>query len=155
MLLVGGGGTDRRERRMVKAVRRGLASGMVVEAWGPNRAACLSQAVHGLMATFTDASCAVTSERASVHLDPADDVTLLAALAEEVLSLLHVLGVVPVDGAVVATEDGGLAGCFDVAPVGRVGLVGPLPRTVSSLHVERGDDGTVWRCALTVATAAS
>jgi SHS2 domain-containing protein len=129
---------------------RTTASGPVVEAWGPTRGACFTEAVRGLVATFADTSFTKTSQPVPVHIDHHDDEGLLAALLDEVLSLFHMLEVVPLGGAVLDTEDGGLAGSFDVAAANRVRLVGPAPQKMTGHQVERSDDGTLWRCQVTV-----
>jgi SHS2 domain-containing protein len=126
------------------------ALGLVLKIWGPTRGACFTEAVPGLVATFADVSFTKTSQPVPVHIDRDDDEGLLAALLDEVLSLFRILGVVPVDGAVLETEDGGLVGCFDVAAVTRVRLIGPIPRAVTDPRVERSDDRAEWRCQVTV-----
>lgn len=126
--------------------------GVVLDAWGHNRGQCFSQAVHALVAAFADVTWAETSEPAPIHLEPDSDESLLVALLEEVLWLVRVLGVVPVDGAVVDTEDGGLAGCFDVAAITHVRILGRVPRAVTRPRVEGDDTRAVWRCQVSLTT---
>ncbi|MCZ7527011.1 MAG: archease [Acidimicrobiia bacterium] len=119
---------------------------LVVEAWGPTLAECLEEAVKALVGAFTDTSDVVVTRTVPVSIEPSGPEDLLVTVLEEVIYVLEVLGVVPVDVALEGTEDGGVGGCFDVAPVGAVTVTGAIPKAVSlgDLVVEERDGR--WEC---------
>ncbi len=53
---------------------------------------------------------------------------------------------VPVDLALEATEDGGVAGYFETAAASTVPLGGAAPKGVSRSELELGHDQGRWRC---------
>jgi SHS2 domain-containing protein len=126
------------------------AAELIVEAWGPTREDCLEEAVRGLVDSFADTTEVPTSTTLPFALEPGGDEELLAALFDEVLRLLDVLSLVPVSVTVEPTEDGGLAGCLDVVPLGQVVVTGALPRgvVVDRLQVDR--QGALWNCQVEV-----
>ena len=71
---------------------------------------------------------------------------MLVALLEEIVYLVDALGVVPVDVALEATEDGGVAGYFETVPVSQVGIRGASPKGVSRSELDLRQDQERWRC---------
>jgi SHS2 domain-containing protein len=119
---------------------------LIIEAWAPTREACLGQAVRALVDTFADTSGVTSTRPLVLRIPPGDDTELLIALLEEVIYLLDVLEVVPVHVSVCAAEDGGLGGCFDVAVLAAVHIVGPAPKAVARSELAfEGSDG-LWTC---------
>lgn len=125
---------------------------VVVEAWAPTRAACLAEAVRGLVAVFADTAGVAASRSVAFTLDPAGDEELLVRLLEEVIYLVDVDGVVPVDTHVEPAADGGLCGGFDVAPLALGMVIGPAPKAVAwhQLSFARGQAGWVCRVMIDV-----
>lgn len=122
------------------------AGGVAVESWGPTVAACLEEAVRGVVERFVDPSGIPASDTLAVSIERGSREDLLVDLVEEVIHLLGVLGVVPVGVEIQQAEDGGLAGTFEVVPAGRVAEIGPVPKGVSrsDLDVRQGPDGLWW-----------
>lgn len=138
------------------ATERGHASlphtaDLRIEAWGPSRAECLSEAVYGLVEAFADVGNVAASQTVPVALGAGSHEELLASVLEEVIYLLDVFGQVPVHAAFEETEEGGVAGSFDVAPLHAVEVVGPQPKAVAASGLEFGPTGEGhWRCRFTV-----
>ncbi len=90
---------------------------VVLEAWAPSRERCLAEAVHGLVAVFADTAGMVAGRSVGFTLGRAGDEELLVRLLEEVIYLVEVEGLVPVEVHVEPASDGGLGGRFDVVPL--------------------------------------
>jgi SHS2 domain-containing protein len=122
---------------------------LIIEAWAPSLAGCLTEAVAALTESCADTSGAVPTGRHSFSLGAGSDEEALVALLEEVLYVLDAHGEVPVTTHL--TRDGAvLAGWFDVVGVGEVPLTGSAPKgiSLSGLTLERV--GREWHCAATV-----
>ncbi len=119
---------------------------LVVEAWGESRSACLEEAARGLVATFADTSKINVTQIVPFALEPGSDRELLVQLLQEIVYVIDVLGVVPVRTEVESTEDGGVAGFFDVAPVDTVELIGAVPKGVSRHELHIGPNDGRWSC---------
>ncbi len=122
----------------------------VLEAWGPDRATCLSEALLALVESFAE-----VPDRAAVQVLPlgasaggAKDV--LVSLLEEVIYAVDALGVVPLRFHLAEAEDGSLAGDMEVVRTSEVELVGSVPKGVSyhALEIASSDGG--WRCRVLV-----
>jgi len=118
----------------------------IVEAWGPDRAACLAEAVDALVSVFAQVPDAAATTLLPVALDPAPDPDLLVELLEEVIYTVDVFGKVPTSAHLIEGEDGGLAGDLETVDAADVVLIGPLPKGVSWHGLRIGDDGGTWRC---------
>ena len=130
---------------------RSHATGLVIEAWAPSRDDCFEQAVTALVRAFADATSAGPPDPVPFALDPANDEELLVQLLEEVLYLVETLGVVPATTEVVDTEDGGVAGSFDVVPLGQVEVTGVVPKAIARGDLSFAHDGeSRWSCRVTV-----
>ncbi len=122
----------------------------MIEAWGPDRASCLSEALCGLVEEFAE----VPDEAASsllplcTELRGAEDA--LVSLFEDVIYTLDVFSVVPVRFHLTETESGGIAGDMEVVPVDQIGLVGPVPKAVSYHGLSMVSDKGGWRCRVLV-----
>jgi SHS2 domain-containing protein len=119
---------------------------LIIEAWAPTREECLAQAVRALVDTFADTSGAPAAIPLPFTLDPAGDEELLVALLEEVLFILDVMDMVPVNVVVEPTEDGGLAGSLDVAPVEQILVTGAAPKAVARQLPRVGRQDGLWVC---------
>ncbi len=123
----------------------------IVEAWGPGRAACVSEALSALVESF--ASGTGSSEPRPMPLDavPAGPADQLVSLLEDLIYVMDVFSVVPVGFRLVDTEDGGITGEMDVVPVDEVEEVGPVPKAVSYHELSMtGTSQRGWRCRVLV-----
>lgn len=118
----------------------------IVEAWGPDLAACLEEAVLALVEGFADTTGAEPTSEALLEFDAAAPEDALVAVLEEVIYLLDVRGALPVTVRV----DGGRA-VLGLAPLDAVEPVGPQPKAValSGLACAPDPDGT-WRARATI-----
>ena len=123
---------------------------VVVEAWAPTRAACLAEAVRGMVAVFADTAGVAAVRSVGFTLAPAGDDALLVRLLEEVIYLVEVDGLVPVDVEVGLEPGGGLRGRFEVAPLTPAMVIGPAPKAIAWYDLEFARRRTGWRCRATV-----
>jgi SHS2 domain-containing protein len=121
-----------------------------LEAWAATREDCFDQAVRALAESFVEPATTAPRREVPVLVLADQDDALLAALLEEAIYAVEVLGLVPLAATLTAADDAGLAGWFDAVPVSAVELVGSVPKAVSrgDLEVTGGDAG--WRCLVTV-----
>lgn len=115
-----------------------------IEAWGPDFAACVAEAVLALVGVFADTAGAPGGTPTTVRFEgEVDDEVLLEAL-NEVIYRLDVDGAVPV-GVHLAGDGRRLEGEFDMVPLDRVEAIGPEPKAIarSDLEVTTATDGTV------------
>jgi SHS2 domain-containing protein len=106
--------------------------------------------VRGLVAVFADTAGVVASRSVAFTLGPATNEELLVRLLEEVIYLVEVDEVVPVDVRVELTPDGGLGGRLDVAPLQPSMVIGPAPKAVAWHGLSFAPEGTGWTCRVTV-----
>lgn len=119
---------------------------VIVDSWGPDREACLRGAVLGMVAGFTDTRGVRPRASLALSPEPASDEETLLRLLEEVIYIVEVRRMVPVDVAVQRLPSGGVSAVFRVAPLEPARNVGALPKGVSwhGLHVGLDPDG-IWR----------
>lgn len=119
----------------------------LIEAWGPDRPACVAEALAAMVDAFVEVPDASATKVLPVAAPQgASDADALVSLLEDVLYVVDVLGVVPVRVHLAETEDGGLAGDLEVVPLARARVVGPVPKGVSYHGLEMGRDEGGWRC---------
>ena len=123
---------------------------VVVEAWAPTRGGCLAEAVRGLVAVFADTSGLDAVRSVELRLEPAGDEELLVRLLEEVVYLVEVDALVPVDVEVDLEPGGGLRARFDVTPLTPAMIVGPVPKAIAWYELEFARKGSGWTCRATV-----
>ena len=120
---------------------------VIIEAWGGTPLECLEEAARALVETFADVSNVAATDTVPVMFDLApDDEEALVAVLEEIVYLVDAHEAVPVDVALEATEDGGVAGYFETAAASTVGLGGAAPKGVSRSDLELDHDQGRWRC---------
>jgi SHS2 domain-containing protein len=121
-------------------------SDCVIEAWGPDAAACISEALAALVEEFAEVLDAPSNRVLPLAADPGGAEDALVALLEDVIYTVDVFSVVPVRFHLALSEGGAVAGDMEVVPVDQVVLVGPMPKAVSyhELAMSAGLDG--WRC---------
>jgi SHS2 domain-containing protein len=121
-------------------------SDVILEAWGPSRAACLRELVAGLVDAFADTrhvTVAPVERRLTLRFDHDEDLAI--ALLEEVVYLLDAEGLVVVDVALVQRTGGLVDATFAVVPVGSVVEVGAPPKGVSRSELSVTANGPSWR----------
>lgn len=103
----------------------------ILEAWGPDREACLREAIMGTVAGFADIR-GVNGE-ASVSLFPGvrGDTDTLVYLLEEVIYSVEVGGMIPVAVTIEDKPPDGLCVLLRLARLKEARIVGPLPKGVS------------------------
>lgn len=123
---------------------------VVLEAWAPSRERCLAEAVRGLVAVFADTAGMVAGRSVGFTLGRAGDEELLVRLLEEVIYLVEVEGLVPVEVHVEPAADGGLGGRFDVVPLAPAMVVGPAAKAVAWHQLSFAPGRAGWTCRVTV-----
>jgi SHS2 domain-containing protein len=124
-------------------------NGRVIEAWGPDAATCLTEALVALVDGFAEVNDAPTAHilPVSVGEGPEDALT---SLVEEVIDTIRTFSVVPVRFHLAETEDGGFAGDMEVVPMRNAVLKQPIPTAVSFAGLSMGTDGSQWSCHVRV-----
>jgi SHS2 domain-containing protein len=122
----------------------------VIEAWGPDRVTCLSEAVGALVSIFTSVPDAAATATLPLVLESAPAPDLLVTLLEEVIDTIGVFGKVPAHVHLAEAEDGGVAGDLEVVDADVLTLTRPVPTSVSWHGLEIGASGGAWRCRVVV-----
>lgn len=110
----------------------------------------MEEAVSAFTSLFAEVPDGPAQRSVPFVLAPETDRELLVLLLEEVLYLVEVLGAIPYRCEVQPTEDGGIAGFFEVVDVSEVRLKGSVPKAVTrhELVFERRDEH--WYCRVIV-----
>lgn len=119
---------------------------VIVEAWGPSKVSCVTEALSALVEEFAEVPEPVTASVLPLAAEPDSAEGALIALFEEVLYALDVFSVVPVRFHLFETEEGGLAGDMEVVSLDHVEVVGPEPKGVSYHGVALAPDAQGWWC---------
>lgn len=116
----------------------------IVEAWGPSRAACLEEAVQGLVGLVAAVPSGAPVTHHAVTLEAVDDDLLLLDVLSEVVYLLDTADVVP---AAAAVDDRGelIEVRFDLRPLSACTPAGPTPKGISHSGLALRRDGAGWR----------
>jgi len=122
----------------------------MIEAWGSDRASCLSEALYALVEEFAEVPDAATSRLLPLGTDVCGAEDALVSLFEDVIYALDVFSVVPMRFHLTETESGGIAGDMEVVPVDQVVLVGPVPKGVSYHRLSMISYEGGWRCRVLV-----
>jgi SHS2 domain-containing protein len=122
----------------------------IIEAWGPDRASCLTEALTALVETFALVPGTPATESLALASEPGDPEDALVCLLEEVIYNLDVRSVVPVGFRLAEIEGGRVAGSMDVVPVDAVKSIGPVPKAVSYSGLSMTPDDGGWRCRVLV-----
>src|SRR5690606_8738123 len=118
----------------------------MVEAWGPDLAACCEEAVAALAAVHLDVARAVVAGRRDAHLPPAPPDRLALAALDEAIFLLDAADGVPVPAEGRPAAGRGLDVPVQPADPETVAV----PKAVSSeVELDEGADGV--RCRVVVA----
>src|SRR5690606_38479352 len=119
---------------------------VILEAWGPDVAACCEEAVAALAAVYVDGAGAAQIERRSLHLGAGPTEDLLVDVLEEVIFALDTAEGVPVRAEIGRAGDGGLDVTLVLADAASVTPTGAVPKAVSRSELEVSDDGGQVRC---------
>lgn len=122
----------------------------MIESWGPDQAACVAEALAGLVDSFAEVPDVATSKVLPLSAPPGGAEDQLVALLEDVIYALDVFSVVPVRFHLEPTEDGGVAGDMEVVPADRAHPTGPVPKAVSYHELAIGPSPDGWRCRVLV-----
>jgi len=123
---------------------------VMLEAWGPSRAACLEQAARGLVESFAETGATEPIERVSLSIDAAGDEDLLVSLLEEVIYVVDALGRVPADIVLTEHPDGRVDGSFATIESEHVEVIGAIPKGVSRSDLLFEQRDGEWRCHVVV-----
>jgi SHS2 domain-containing protein len=104
---------------------------VILEAWGPDLAACCEEAVAALASLYVDAADAQDVDRRSLHLAPGRDDDVLLDLLEEAIFALDTAEGVPVRAEIGVATDGGLDVALVLADPATVAATGAVPKAVS------------------------
>ncbi len=122
----------------------------IIEAWAPDPAACITEAMVALVEEFALASGAAVTKVLPVAADAGPPESQLVSLLEDVIYDLDVLSVVPIGFHLFSAEDGGVIGDMEVVPLEGVTVVGPIPKAVTYHGLSMEPDGGGWRCRVLV-----
>lgn len=120
-----------------------------VEAWAPSREECIAETVVGAVCSFVDTAGAPAPVERSSRVVAATDEDLLVGVLDEVIYLLDVAAVVPVEVTVHPLDDGA-AVTFAMVDIRALPQVGAVPKAVSlhGLRLTCTDDG--WTSSVTL-----
>jgi SHS2 domain-containing protein len=104
---------------------------VILEAWGPDLAACCEEAVAALASLYVDGAGSQEVARRSLHLAPGPDDEMLLDLIDEVIFTLDTADGVPVRAEISAAGDGGLDVEVVLADPATVEATGAVPKAVS------------------------
>lgn len=122
----------------------------IIEAWGPDRASCLTEALSALVEAFVEVPDVETTRLLPLVAPPGGSEDALVSLMEEVIYALDVFSVVPVRLHLAETEGGGIAGDMEVVPADQAEVVGPAPKAVSYHELSMIPFEGGWRCHVLV-----
>ena len=119
-----------------------------IEAWAPTLQACLREAVAALVESITDTTDAAPETTFDTEVPVRDDQDALVRVLDEVIYLLDVQGMVPLDAQIMEIESGYRLRMPAVF-VGTV-EVSTVPKAVTLQDLGCDFDGRRWNCAATI-----
>jgi SHS2 domain-containing protein len=115
---------------------------VILEAWGPDLAACCEEAVAALASLYVDVSSAEAVDRRSLHVAPGRDDDVLLEVLEEAIFTLDTAEGVPVRAEVSVASDSGFDVALVLADPATVAATGAVPKAVSrselTVRAQRG-----------------
>ena len=118
----------------------------IIEAWGPDRASCLTEALQAMVNEFAEVPDVPATRVLPLVAQSRGAEDALVSLLEDVMYAVDVFSVVPVRFHLMETEDGDIVGDMEVVPVEQVLVVGPMPKGVSYHELSMAPQGGSWRC---------
>ena len=119
-----------------------------IEAWASTLQACLREAVAALIDSVADTTDAAPETTFDTEVPVRDDQDALVRVLDEVIYLLDVEGMVPLDAEVVETERGYRLRMPAVSV--RSVEVSTVPKAVTLQDLGCEFDGRQWSCAATI-----
>ncbi len=118
----------------------------IIEAWAPDPVGCIAEALRALVEEFADVRNEPSSRTLPLTATEGAGEDALVQLLEEVIYVVDVFSVVPVQFHLADTEDGGVVGDMEVVPASHAEMVGPSPKGVSYHNLSMTHDDGHWRC---------
>jgi SHS2 domain-containing protein len=122
----------------------------IIEAWGPDRASCMIEALTALVETFAVVANGPATQVVPLVAGQGNDAEVLVSLLEDVIYNLDVRSVVPVRFHLAETDNGGITGAMEVVGVHEVEAVGPVPKAVSYHGLSMMKHNGSWRCRVLI-----
>lgn len=125
---------------------------VIIEAWGPDLAACAEEAVAALIETYANPRDSSVLAEQEVHVPPASAGDMLLDLLDEVVFAIDVADGIPIGARVHAGSDGnaGLYAQLVLADPGSVDPAGAVPKAISRSGLEVTCDPDAVRCRFLV-----
>lgn len=109
---------------------------VIIEAWGPDLAACAEEAVAALVETYADPRDAIVINEWAVQVPPVPADDMLLDILDEVVYAIDVADGVPIRAYVHAGGDGGLGARLALADPTSVESAGAVPKAISRSSLE-------------------
>lgn len=123
---------------------------VILEAWGPDLATCLTEAGRGLIEGFARPVSAARLERRRLEVQAPDAERLLAAWLNELLFIVDTAGVVPISVEVEAATSTSCSGTYVAVPVTATRQIGAVPKSISLSGLEVSNEVSGCRCQVLV-----
>ncbi len=123
---------------------------VIVEAWGPDLAACCEEAVAALLELCIDWTSAPVQRHIGFAVAPGPRDTMLLDLLDELVFVLDTEPAVPAGVAVRSRTGGGLDVQLTLVERDRVEFVGSAPKAVSRSDLVVEEAGGAARCSFLV-----
>jgi SHS2 domain-containing protein len=112
---------------------------VILEAWAPDVAGCLEEAVAALASTYGEVDDGTALTARTVEVPPGQRETQLLDLLDEVIFALDTAEGVPVAADVRQVADGSLQVVLRLVPLDRVAPTGSVPKGISRSELELRD----------------
>ena len=112
----------------------------------PIQSVASAEALRALVEEFADVRNEPSSRTLPLTATEGAGEDALVQLLEEVIYVVDVFSVVPVQFHLADTEDGGVVGDMEVVPASHAEMVGPSPKGVSYHNLSMTHDDGHWRC---------
>ncbi|HEX7096760.1 MAG TPA: archease [Acidimicrobiales bacterium] len=122
---------------------------VVIEAWGPDAAACYEEAAEAFVSIFVDVGSAAPNESVPFDVGPGCPEELLVLLLEEILMVVETNDAVPASVQVDRADDR-VTGRFGLVPPEQADRTGPVPKGVSYSDLEFVTSDGRCRCRATI-----
>lgn len=118
----------------------------IIEAWGPDRVTCVTEALLGLVESFARVSPDAPTRLVPLGAPEGKPADVLVTLLEGVIYWVDVDATVPVRFHLADSEKGGVSGQMEVVDAEHVEVVGPVPKAVSYHDLSIRPTAGGWRC---------
>ena len=129
---------------------RAHTADVIAEAWAPDVAACIEEAIAALVSVYADTGDALLEGRARFHIAPGPfEVALMTAL-DDVIFTLDTSPAVPVGALVRHAPDGGFTVILELAKRDTVEATGAVPKAISRSGLEVERSPSTARCSFLI-----